>query len=174
MTDSCRSDGSAWAAFYLEHRRGLTAYALALTGNVEDARDLIQDVLVRLVRSARSPQNARAYVMRCLRNLAIDRRRAGTASGDDLSIDADAVFDEPNAERGAGEAVELVRSALRRVEPRQREVVIMKIYAEMTFAEIAEATRRSIGSVTSDYARALAEMRAALARNPELTRVVGD
>jgi RNA polymerase sigma-70 factor (ECF subfamily) len=158
--------GEAWAEFYLANRRALTTYALSLVGNPADAQDLIQDALMRMVRQHRPLRDARAYVMRGLRNLAIDRRRrfaahpAQTPLEDEglAFIDVDAAADR--------EAVERVRSALRRLPDQRREVIVLKVYAGLTFGEIAEVLSIPPGTAASHYARGLDELRALLVTEP--------
>ena len=76
-----RSDETDWTEFLRRHHAALTAYAVSLTGDLDGARELIQEVLCRLVVERRSMRSAKPFVMRCLRNLAIDRHRATARRG---------------------------------------------------------------------------------------------
>ena len=138
----------------------LAVYALSLTGNDADAQDLIQDVLVRLVRQGRRVEHPRAYVMRCLRNLAMDRRRAGRGvAGEAADVAAlDLCFLE-DREIEKDETTRQVRESLVALSEAQREVIVLRIYVELTFAEIAETLARPMGTVTSLYARGIEELR---------------
>ncbi|HRX83459.1 MAG TPA: sigma-70 family RNA polymerase sigma factor [Phycisphaerae bacterium] len=159
-----------WATFYRTERRALTTYALALVGNATDAEDLLHDVLVRLVREHPRVTHPRAYVMRCLRHAAIDRRRRAARQADSgaLADDGLAFLATPGAGDGLDhETQAATRSALARLAEAQREVVVLKIYAGLTFREIGETIRQPTGTVSSRYARALAELRAMLADEVE-------
>jgi RNA polymerase sigma-70 factor (ECF subfamily) len=172
-----------WSAFYQQHRSALGAWALSLTGNESDAQDLIQDVMLRLIVQSPVVNHAPAFVMRCMRNLAIDRKRtARTRERHDRSIAArhaessDAggngtpIADGSHRRYGAGphDALERrdeaarVRAALARLSGGRREVVVLKVYSGLTFREIAQVLDRPAGSVASDYARALDELAAML------------
>lgn len=159
-------DATAWAAVYLAHRRALTAYALALTGSADDAADLIQDVLVSLLARPRECRAPRAFLLGCLRNRAIDLRRraaARPARPPPETAGVEPVFLSSDADDMAvRETVMRVQAALRAAPPTQREVIVLKIWGELTFAEIAELLARPQGSVASDYARGLAGLRAVL------------
>jgi RNA polymerase sigma-70 factor, ECF subfamily len=161
-----------WAGFYLANRRTLTVYALSLTGDDAAAQDLIQDVLMSMVRQRRRLDNPRAYVMRCLRNLAYDRRRAGKLPAGDGRAAAEVArsdlsfLDEREVERD--ESRRQVRAALAALPDDRREVVVLRIYAELTFAEIAETLNRPLGTVTSLYARGIDELRKRMTLNLEL------
>lgn len=152
--------GLLWAQFYLGHRARLTAYAVTLTGNVAAAADLLQDVLLRMVTERRSPTNALAYFLKCLRNLALDRRRRMrplTELPRDVAgfLDCDAAANRDVADR--------VRAALQRLPDEYREVIVLKVYCELTFRDVSGLLGRPMGTVTSDYRRGLAELKTLLA-----------
>ena len=156
-----KASGDGWARFYLEHRHSLTAYAFLLVENATDAQDLIQDVLVRMVALDRPVRRAKPFVLRCMRNLAIDRRRAAHAApGMRQLADADVtLLDTEAGDAARQEATERLRRALACLPADHREVIVMKTYVSMTFREIAEVLERPIGSITSLYARGLDELR---------------
>ncbi|MFO0839791.1 MAG: sigma-70 family RNA polymerase sigma factor [Phycisphaerae bacterium] len=172
-----------WASFYLAHRRALTAYAVALAGNAADAADLIQDVLLRVIAEQRAPDDAIAYVMRCLRNRAIDlRRRHGLAAAeldvavpiDDGRGDARRAESPETARRDimaldahTREIAALAKRALEALPATQREVLVLRIYGERTFAEIASILERPLGTVASLYSRGIDEIRGVLAMENE-------
>ena len=61
------------------------------------------------------------------------------------------------------EAGERVAAALRGLPERQRAVVVLRHYQDMSLEEIAQALGMSLGTVKSSLHRALARMRAGLA-----------
>jgi len=155
------SSGQAWADFFEAQHVGLTAYAVSLVGNLPDAQDLMQDVLIRMVTEHRAVRDARAYFMRSLRNAAVDRSRGGAArhaagplEGLDVRFIDTACEDVERRETG-----ERVQAALTMVKPVRREVIVLKAYARMSFREIGEILEMPLGTVTSHYARGLAELR---------------
>ncbi len=156
--------GTAWARFYLENRQSLTAYALALAGNADDAQDLIQDVLVQMVRGLRPVTNMRAYVLRCMRNLAIDRRRRAAARPVPSALDVDAavVIDAQAAAPDTRETTRQVQDALQRLPSDYREVMVLKVYGKLTLREIAAVLDLPPGTVASHYRRGLEELRSLL------------
>ncbi len=148
-----------WAAFYLANRRALGTYALALTGNAADAQDLVQDALVRMVRQKHQAREARAYVMRCMRNLAIDRYRRSCSRPTETPLEGDCVAFIDEEAAMDGDTLEQVRAALRSLPARRREVIVLKVYAELSFREIADILKIPTGTAASHYARALDELR---------------
>lgn len=166
------ADGSRrrpWAEFYLRHRRALTVYALSLTGNETDAQDLIQDVLLRMIQQDRPLRDAKTYVLRCLRNLAIDRRRARRPSAASVESDPAAFLADDSPDPARRESLECARRALRDLPADRREAIVLKLYAGLSFREIAQIVQRPLGTVTSTYTRGLDELRGIL--EPETPHV---
>lgn len=168
-----------WADFFLANQGPLVAYALSLVGGLPAAEDLIQDVLVRMVRQNRPVRNAKAFVLRCMRNLAIDRRRAAKSrptmialDGADLAVDETgaAFIDDQSGDPVRRECAQSVKAALECLPADRREVIVLKIYAGLTFREIAEILDAPIGTVTSTYSRGLDELRTVF--DSELKHVV--
>ena len=148
-----------WAAFFVRHRAALTTYALALTGNEADAEDLIQDVLVRMIRQRREPEHARAYVMRCMRNRSIDMRRSRANLRRQTPEGGAAFLDAVSDDLLERERVERIRSALSSLSDEQREVIVLKTYCDMTFGEIAEILDQPPGTTASHYRRGIERLR---------------
>lgn len=146
-----------WAVFFVRHRAALTTYALALTGNEADAEDLIQDVLVRMIRERREPEHARAYVMRCMRNRLIDLHRS--RAGRQRTTDGVAFLDTDSDDLLERERVERIRAALSSLSDEQREVIVLKTYCEMTLGEIAEILDQPPGTTASHYRRGIERLR---------------
>lgn len=136
--------------------------AVAWLGNMDDALDLVQDVLVRMVERGIQVETPLAYCVRSIRNAAIDRLRAHRNLPASVSlgpmcegvIDTDAAKTERQRE-----AAELVRLALARLRPDQREVIVLKAYAGLTFAEIANTLTLPAGTVATHYRRGLEAMK---------------
>lgn len=153
-----------WVEFFLQHERGLTAYALRLTQQMSDAQDLIQEAIVRMVREERPVVEAKMYVYRCLRNLACDHHRAQRRLAGAIRGAADR---QRRQETQAGpEPVDgawlEVEAALDALDAPSREVIVLRVFAEMTFREIAQMVEKPAGTVASLYARGLAELRSRL------------
>lgn len=154
-----RHAGEAWASFYLEQRPALTAYALALTGNTADAADLLQDVLLRLIRERATARDRRAYVLRCLRNAAIDFRRRRALRDGRAGAALEPAYLADAAEADRAERQQDVRAALRRLSAEQHEAIVLRVFCNVTFAEAAEILGRPIGTIASDYSRGLTRLR---------------
>ena len=137
--------------FYEEHRQGLYTYALSLTRCAEAAEDAIQDAFAKMLRTA-APTELRPYVFRCVRNAAIDQHRKSIRT-DELIIDTPAAgTDQPRD-------FEPLARAMGRLSDEQRETIVLRIYEDMSFREIAEMREASINTVASWYRRGLEQLR---------------
>lgn len=154
-----------WANFYLENRRALLACATAWCGNVDDAADLIQEAILRQLGRKEVPENARAFVLRCIRNLAIDRRRAAK-SAEPLTVDAAAAIADTTIDLDARGVREHLIFAVEQLPIQQREAVLLRAVAGLTIAETAAVLDKPAGSIASAYARGIEELQRIL--NPEL------
>jgi RNA polymerase sigma-70 factor (sigma-E family) len=135
--------------------------AWLLTGNEASAEDLVQTALVRIwSRWAKLERQGSldAYVRRVLVTTYINgwrRRWRG-------EVPTDVLPDGPASGADAQAAVEqrlLVRKALAELPPRQRAVVVLRYFEDLTEAQAAQALGCSVGTVKSQTARALARLR---------------
>jgi RNA polymerase sigma-70 factor (sigma-E family) len=137
--------------------------AYLLCGDRGGAEDLLQITLMRVCRRWAAAQPApEAYARRVLVNLNRDRaRQAGRRVVESEWTDGTRADPSSFAEELSGR--ELVMSALAQLPERQREVLVLRFYADLSVAETAVATGTSEGTVKSNTSRALARMRELLA-----------
>ena len=143
------------AAFAERHGVELTRLAYLLVGDRQLAEDLVQDVLLALHRRFGETITADAplaYARRALANAAISRsrRRSDVVAAEPPDR---AVVDEPR-EQGA------MWHALDSLPSRQRSVLVLRYYADLSDARIAEVLGCREGTVRSLAARAFATLRA--------------
>jgi RNA polymerase sigma-70 factor, ECF subfamily len=150
----------------------LVRFAVAVTRNQHDAEDAVQAALVRL---ASKPQLLRpvacpwAYLLRMVRNeaLVIARRKERCRATADLT-DLVTLCRVDELERE--ESHRAVWSALRTLPPEQAEVVVLKIWEEMTFAQIGQILETSPNTVASRYQYAMTRLTRRLAGQREVQR----
>jgi len=135
-------------------------YGLALwrIGSRADAEDAVQDVFVRLVRTAGRVASARcprAYLLAMVRRAALDarRRRRHVALDDAAALVVPA--SDPRARLDAQRASGLVA----RLAPKLREAVFLRHFAELTFAEAAKVMGVPTFTAASRYRLALRRLR---------------
>ncbi|WUH89404.1 SigE family RNA polymerase sigma factor [Streptomyces sp. NBC_00433] len=156
--DFSRFVGARW--------RALTHTAYLLTGDFHEAEDLVQATLAKVYphwRRVRT-ETAEHYVRRALVNTNRSRHRRRRVVQLLLPSlpDTSAVDNGGGAQQGAERDV-LVR-ALSELPERQRAVVVLRYWEDLSAEEVAATLRCSVGTVKSQASRALAKLR----HSPEL------
>ena len=141
-------------------RRMAFIVALQLTGNREDAADIAQDAMVRFFRSlhrfdARRP--LRPWLYRIVRNLYRDRLRRGrvrkTSALEEITAATgnDPVSPAPSPESSVArrELQSLVWAAVQELPIHYREVIVLRDYHGLEYAEIARVLRLPRGTIMS-------------------------
>ena len=148
----------------------LRRYARALTRNVELADDLVQDTLVRALRSEHlfHDGNIRAWLYTILTNLNRNRLRSLARRPALQAIDDNDAPDMAGPEAG-GRDIERALAAL--VED-QRTVLLLIVLEGLSYREVAELQGVPIGTVMSRLARARTQIKAYLdGERPALRRI---
>jgi len=148
----------ALGALYDLTAQRLVRYALTTTRSQHDTEDAVQAALVRIGLRPRLLATARypwPYLLKMVRNesLGIVRRRRRSqllASVSDLKIEKGQAVDS--------ELEQQVTRALRKLPPPQAEVVALKIWENMTFAEIGRVLGKSPNTVASRYQYAIEKL----------------
>ena len=132
------------ARLYDEHASPLHAFLLNLTRNEADARDVLQEVFLKLARDGRLLQGVReerAFLLRLAHNAAIDlMRRRGTRERTREQFTQERVSpfastSDPDEATFRGE----LAAALAELPPEQRAVAHLKLWTGLTFEQIAAA-----------------------------------
>ena len=140
---------------YVAARRGaLLRTAYLLTGSHDDAEDLVQVALIKAVPHwKRIADHPEPYVRKILARESVSRwrrRRWRELPSDDLP---ETPVDGPAAER-----VEL-QGALARLAPRQRAVIVLRYYEDLTEVETARVLGVAVGTVKSQHHDAMVRLR---------------
>lgn len=167
--------GSSEALADLYDRYAALVFGLArrVTGRVEDAEEVVQDVFAQVWRQAARYESGRATVAGWLvvlaRTRAIDRGRSRLARPDQVSgVDPDSgpplTASDPTPEAVAVSVDEArsVRQALVGLPENQRALVELAYYDGLTHMEIAARTGVALGTVKTRIRSAMATLRAAL------------
>lgn len=147
------------ALFDLTSHR-LVRFALALTRNQHDAEDAVQTSLLRVAGRPQllSPTACPwAYLLRMVRNealLIVRRKKRWIKAGNLNDLVTFCRVDEIERE----ETYRAVWSALRTLPPEQAEVVVLKIWEGMTFAQIATILEESPNTIASRYQYAMTKL----------------
>ena len=149
---------------YTEQYRALVRLALLLVHDVQTAEEVVQDAFVAMHtgwRRIRDTEKALSYLRQAVVNKSRSVLRHRTVVDKNAPKPAP---DEPSAEAGAIALLErsAVIAALRRLPARQREAIVLRYYADLSEAQIAEAMGISRGAVKSHTARGMSSLRTTL------------
>src|SRR6478609_310688 len=148
----------------------LRRYARALTRNVELADDLVQDTLVRALKSEHlfHGGDIRSWLYTILTNLNRNRLRSLSRRPPLQAIEDNDAPDMTGPEAGARD----IERALASLVEDQRAALLLVVLEGLTYREVAEVQGVPIGTVMSRLARARMQIRAYLdGERPTLRRV---
>jgi RNA polymerase sigma-70 factor (sigma-E family) len=158
----------AFDAFVRASSDRLLRTAYLLCGDRGHAEDLVQTALMRTARQWRRAQDfPEAYARRVVMNLAKDRWRQRGRRPAEAPLDRDVA--EPETDL-FGDRDVLLRAA-QRLAPGQRAVLVLRYFDDLSVEETAATLGCSAGTVKSQTARALENLRAALITAQEDIRV---
>jgi RNA polymerase sigma-70 factor (ECF subfamily) len=148
-----------WKNCFSEVAPGLLLFARQWVQSAADAEDIVQEAFIKFWRRNHKIDN-RALLYAAVRSIALDfiRRDSRRARREASAISEGSEFIEPQFEfeddtqRALAEAIDILPCE-------QREVLVMKIWNELTFAEIAGALGISQNTAASRYRYALAALR---------------
>ena len=149
-------------AVYRTRATDFFRFALAKCGDPERARDAVQDGFAHAIRSRatfRGTGPLEAWVARCVINAAHDRNRVAVGHLEPEDVAADLVI-----ESDVGAAV--IRAALRRLPPRQRDALFLRHYLDLDYHAIAEVLEVELGTVSATLHAARNSLRDALQEVP--------
>ncbi|MDN4163072.1 SigE family RNA polymerase sigma factor [Nocardioides abyssi] len=157
--------------FVVARRAALLRTAYLLTGDHDDAEDLVQVALVKVVPHWRKiADRPEPYVRRVLARESVSRwrrrrwREVTTAEPPETPAGAD--------EAGDAAGRDLLRAALAALPPRQRAVIVLRYYEDLTERQTAEALGIAVGTVKSQARDGLARLRALVPEAEEVATTV--
>ncbi|MCX5691021.1 MAG: sigma-70 family RNA polymerase sigma factor, partial [Planctomycetota bacterium] len=177
---SIQLDAAVLQSLYAAHARALAAYACTLTSSLEEAEDLVHEAFVSVLGSAARASMPLAYLMRAIRNKAMDHGRAATArcraeqsarviaprsaertERTEVGIGAGAAHRHESSEELAS-LTAAACAALAALSPAAAEIVTLRTRCGLSFPEIALILDEPVGTISARYVRAIATVRAAL------------
>lgn len=146
-----------FSEFYAEQFLPMVKFATLLHGNVEVARDIVQDAFVKLHVRWAGVEHPKAYVRTTVINGVRSRQRwEGRRRGRPVTA-------EPSIEQEAEE----LNDVLATLSVRQRAAIVLRFYEQRSEAEIADVLHCRPGTVGSLISRALGAMKHELSNGME-------
>jgi len=142
-------------------------FARWLTGDTDEARDLVQETFAKALKGFSGFQegtNFRAWMFRILRNTCLTSKsgleQRNTLQAEEGSLEDAAVDNEtPELKLLRRADTEMVQQAIARLSPAFKEVILLADIEEMKYQEVADALSIPMGTVMSRLARARKQVR---------------
>ena len=140
-----------------EHAGWLLSYSVSLLGDLAGAEDVLQSVFTRLLEKGVPPEldSEKAYLSQVVRNEALNalrsRRRRDQGRDSYLGLPAN----DPGRLAELTELRGRIEAALRDLDGGQREAVILKIWGNLSFPEMASVLGVSEDAAEHRYYRGL-------------------
>jgi len=153
-------------AYWLdEHAPRLLAYARQWASSAAAAEDIFQDAFVRFWRKRQSVRDPVTYLYRCVRTTAINWHRSHDRRQHHEACNRpDREPDSPGAAVEQSERQMCIQRAVAELPADQREVIMMKIWGEMTFSRIGKVMSLPRSTAHATYRTAMNRLYEKLSR----------
>jgi RNA polymerase sigma-70 factor (ECF subfamily) len=152
-----RIDRDQIRRLYEHHSRGLFAYACSFVSSFASAEDALHQVFERLLRGDLEIEGDPApYLYRAVKNVALNQIRNRSREVNLPEANLDTWLDSPSGMEQAGFELQ---SSLQELPDEQREVILLHVWGEMSFEEVAAALGISANTAASRYRYGLSKLR---------------
>lgn len=163
---SAATDKTALEQLYLGYRADVFAFSLSLYNNRTIAEDCVQETFIRLPSAAKSYKrggSAASFILGIAKNVSREMYRS------EIKFRAGAAKMETQVPLDAAPQSGALETA-RTLPKKYRTVLMLRIYSEMTFKEIAKLLCLPESTVKSRYSRALGMISSRMKENGETVR----
>lgn len=154
MRRTQQGDRAAFSLLYERYSASVLSYLYRMLGNIEDVESIAQEVFLRAFRFAptyRYPQKLSTWLFTITRNLAINssrrRKRSPVRNVTELNLEGVDISGDPmQVARRATDSIEQqeqiarVLKALDDLPTDQREVIVLGVFQDLTYAQMEEIT----------------------------------
>ena len=154
---------------------GLTLYARQFLDDRASAEDVVQEALAALLSHRPPPDDPVAWMFRAVRNAAIDEARSASRRRrrEQAVAESRREWFEPPRPDALIDA-RAAEAALADLPPASREIVVLRIWSDLGFAQIAGVMGMSLSTVHDRYVAALRQMRTKLEKPCETNTTTKD
>jgi len=156
---------------YDRYGEKLYHYLVVRLGSCQDAEDILQEAFYRFARYSvrwKMVKNPKAFVFKVARNEANRFLKRKIAQQKTMQMNPDNKNAIASVIQGPNELSEkLLAESLARLPDDQREVILLKVFEEMTFKEISRVCGLSVNTAASRYRYGLSKLRLHLEEKDE-------
>ena len=148
-----------------EHEISLVKYVTGILKDPEQAKDIVQDALIRFLRELKKEseiKNERAWLYRVCHNLSLDHirkfKKRSSSFEEVLPTIQDDSVKSPDDELNLKEQKELVVESLKELNEREQKIINMKVRENSSYKDIAEAMGLTVNNVGFILHRAMKKL----------------
>ncbi len=157
------SDSAQWKHYFDEWGPSLLLFARQQTGYLVDAEDVVQEAFIKVWKTY-APNNpiSKSLLYSAVRTIAIDHARSTTRR----KVRETTIYEERDTDSDwfqrrleQNERAAMLEAKVRNLSHDQQEVLVLKIWGELTFQEISETLEISANTAASRYRYALEHLK---------------
>ena len=167
-------DVAAFEELVLRYQRQIAGLVVRMTGNLNDAADIAQQVFVKVFTKLSSFKR-QAQFKTWLYSIAINQCRNELRRTKRWGTPLEVTALDPGVKAGLEESLvnqqrrKILKESLSNLPPKQRGVVVLRIYEEMSFAEIARAMEMSENTAKVNFHHAVKRLQGLLKHTEQPT-----
>lgn len=172
VVDLQAGDEKAFEALVAEYERPIVRFLYRYLGNMEEAKEICQDVFVKIFRGIPTFQNQcslKTWIYRITLNTVLNEKRRWYQRLKDRFLGLDGVarttpdsVPDPELSLTMGDRTRAIAIALKKLRPDHRAILVLRDLEGLSYQEIAVALGLALGTVKSRLARARQEMKDAV------------
>lgn len=148
----CRTDKNSLEILYNLFKKGVFAIALSIVNDYQLAEDCVAETFIRLTQVKRFSEKSgdgKGFIYKIARNVALEQYRKFQKSSVNMVIQSYGEADDK-----IDDCI-FINQLMKYLNDKQKQVVIMHCYNELTFKEIAKIIKSPETTVKSRYKKAL-------------------
>jgi RNA polymerase sigma-70 factor (ECF subfamily) len=168
-----KNDAKSQMAFYDLFARQVYQSAFAIVGSSDEAEEIMQDTMMKVFLKTDMIRDDRVVMMRTLRRMAVNRAIDEVRKRKDfiLLMESEPAmsYDVADEEETACDEVDAddIKECISRLSPTYRSVISLRLFEEISFAEIAAQLQVNASTVRVQYTRGIAQLRHLLKERKE-------
>jgi len=172
VSDLQSGDARAFEQLVAQYERPIVRFLYRYLGNSEEAKEVCQDVFVKIFRGINSFQNncsLKTWIYRITLNTVLNEKRRWYQRLKDRFVGLDVIahtkydsIPDPALSLTMSDRCRSVSLALRKMRPDHRAILVMRDLEGLSYQEISDALGLALGTVKSRLARARQEMKDAI------------
>lgn len=164
-------DANAFSEIVQTHQRQLLCVVLRMVGDLEMAEDVVQEAFMKAYLKLHTFQGRskfKSWLFQIALNTAKNRLRSRKNDCVDIEKVSVAVQDHQESDLSQQDLQAMIRTEVDKLPPKQKLALSLRIFEDMSFAEIAELMSCPYDTAKANYRHALMKLRHSLGDSQEL------